>query len=151
MYLLCCASVTQSCPTLCDPVDCSPPGTSVHGDSPGKNTGVGCHDFLQKIFLLGLPNPGIKTRSPALQADYLLSESWEKPNNTAVGSLSLLLGWLLPNPEIESGSPALLVDFLSEQWMKHIKHTKKNQDFIIKVRKKSSVMFEDNKCIDSLF
>ena len=28
---------------LCDPVDCSPPGSSVHGDSPGKNTRVGCH------------------------------------------------------------------------------------------------------------
>ena len=28
---LCCAFITQSCPTLCDPVDCSPPGSSVHG------------------------------------------------------------------------------------------------------------------------
>ena len=37
--------------TLCDPVDCSPPGSSVHGDSAGKkNTGVGCHAFLQGIF-----------------------------------------------------------------------------------------------------
>ena len=42
--------VTQTCPTLCDPVDCSPPGSSVHGDSPGKNTGVGCHALLQGIF-----------------------------------------------------------------------------------------------------
>ena len=42
--------VTQSCPTLCDPMDCSPPGSSVHGDSPGKNTKVGCHAFLQGIF-----------------------------------------------------------------------------------------------------
>ena len=41
----------QSCPTLCDPMDCSPPGSSVHGDSPGKNTGVGCHFLLQGIFL----------------------------------------------------------------------------------------------------
>ena len=32
--------VTQSCLTLCDPMDCSPPGYSVHGDSPSKNTGV---------------------------------------------------------------------------------------------------------------
>ena len=39
-----------SCPTLCDPMDCSPPGSSVHGDSPGKNTGVGCHALLQGIF-----------------------------------------------------------------------------------------------------
>ena len=32
------------------PMDCSTPGSSVHGDSPGKNTGVGCHAFLQGIF-----------------------------------------------------------------------------------------------------
>ena len=42
--------VTRSCPTLCDPTDCSPPGSSVHGDSPGKNTRVGCHALLQGIF-----------------------------------------------------------------------------------------------------
>ena len=32
-------------------MDCSPPGSSVPGDSPGKNTGVGCHALLQGIFL----------------------------------------------------------------------------------------------------
>ena len=42
--------VTQSCPTHCDLMDCSPPGSSVRGDSPGKNTGVGCRAFLQGIF-----------------------------------------------------------------------------------------------------
>ena len=57
--------VAQSCPTLCDPMDCSLPGSSVHGDSPGKNIGVGCHALLQE----NLPNPGIEPRSPALQAD----------------------------------------------------------------------------------
>ena len=36
--------------TLCKPLDCSPPGSCVHGDSPGKNTGVGCHTLLQRIF-----------------------------------------------------------------------------------------------------
>ena len=40
--------VFQSCMTLCDPMDCSPPGSSVHVRSPGKNTGVSCHAFLQK-------------------------------------------------------------------------------------------------------
>ena len=40
-YVLC--LIAQSCLTLCDPMDCSPPGSSVHGDSPGKNSGVGCH------------------------------------------------------------------------------------------------------------
>ena len=41
---------SRSCPTLCDPMDCSPPGSSVHGIFPGKNIGVGCHFFLQGIF-----------------------------------------------------------------------------------------------------
>ena len=43
--------VTQSCPTLCDPMDCSPPGSSVHGiNSPGNNSGVDFHFLLQRIF-----------------------------------------------------------------------------------------------------
>ena len=42
--------VAQLCPTLFDPMDCSLPGSSVHADSPGKNTGVGCHTLLQGIF-----------------------------------------------------------------------------------------------------
>ena len=37
---------------LCSPMNCSPSGSSVHGDSPGKNTGVGCHFLLQGIFPL---------------------------------------------------------------------------------------------------
>ena len=52
-YLIHCvpAKFLQLCPTLCDPMDFSLPGSSVHGDSPGKNTGVGCHALLQGIFL----------------------------------------------------------------------------------------------------
>ena len=42
--------VAQMCPTFCDPMDCSQSGYSVHGNSPGKNTGVGCHVLLQGIF-----------------------------------------------------------------------------------------------------
>ena len=45
-----CAKSFQLCTTLCDPVDCSPPGSSVHGDSPGNNTGVDCYALLQGIF-----------------------------------------------------------------------------------------------------
>ena len=49
--------VAQSCLTLCDPMDCSQPGSSAHGDSPGKNTGVGCHALLQGIFPTQGSNP----------------------------------------------------------------------------------------------
>ena len=63
-----CVLSHSSCLILCDLLDCSPPGSSVHGDSPGKNTGVGCHSLLQGI------HPGTKPRSQALQADSLLCE-----------------------------------------------------------------------------
>ena len=39
--------VAQSCPTLRDPMDCSLPGSSIHGIFPGKSTGVGCHCLLE--------------------------------------------------------------------------------------------------------
>ena len=77
--------VAQSCPTLWNPMNCSLPGSFVHGDSPSKNTGVGC------CALPGdLPTPGIKPRSPTLQADFLPTEPPGKPKNTEVGSLSFL-------------------------------------------------------------
>jgi len=40
-------------------MDCNPPGSSVHGDSPGKNTGEGCHVLLQGIFPTQGSNPGL--------------------------------------------------------------------------------------------
>ena len=82
------------CPTLCNSMGCNPPGSSVRGDSPGKNTrvsghvlntGVGCHPPPGD-----LPNSGIEPRSPTLPADSLSSEPPGKSKNTGVGSLSLL-------------------------------------------------------------
>ena len=49
--ILCYAKLLQSCLILCDLMDCSPSGSSVHGDSPGKNTRVGCHFLLQIILV----------------------------------------------------------------------------------------------------
>ena len=46
--------VAQSCLTLYNPMDCSLPGSSVHGDSPGKNTREGCNFLLQGV----LPTQG---------------------------------------------------------------------------------------------
>ena len=55
---MCVCLVAQSCLTLCDPMDHSPLGSSVHGDSPGKNTGVGCHAQPGIFPTQGL-NPGL--------------------------------------------------------------------------------------------
>ena len=41
-------------------MDCSPLGTSVHQDSPGKNTGVGCYALLQCIFPTQGLNPSLR-------------------------------------------------------------------------------------------
>ena len=75
--------VTQVCLTLCNAMDCSPPGTSVHGDSPGKNTGVGSLSLLQDLslclrlkqlfwpgcapFVTLVPWPGIEPMPPAVK------------------------------------------------------------------------------------
>ena len=88
-------------------MDCSLPGSSVPGDSPGENTKSGCHALPPGDLL----NPGIESRAPALQVDSLLSEPPGKPMNTGVGTLSLLQSDL-PNPGIEPGSLALQADSL---------------------------------------
>ena len=79
--------VTQLCLTLCDPMDCNPSGSSVHGESPQEHwSGLPCPPPGD------LPNPGIEPRSPTLQVDSLPAEPQEKPKNTGVGRLSLLQG-----------------------------------------------------------
>ena len=84
---------------LCNSMNCSPPSSSVHRDSPGKNTRVGCYTFLQGIF----PTQGSNTcRSLTLQADSLSIEPPQKPMNTGVGSLSLLQG-IIPTQVLKQG------------------------------------------------
>ena len=85
--------VTQSCLTSCDPIDCSLPGSSVHGDSPGKNTGVRNLSSLQGIFPTQGSNPGLPHCGQILP-----SEPPGKPKNIGVGSLSLLQG-IFPTQE----------------------------------------------------
>ena len=62
------AKSLQSCPTLCDPIDGSPPGSPRPWDSPGKNTGVGCHFLLQCV--------KVKSESEAAQSCRLLATPW---------------------------------------------------------------------------
>ena len=64
--------------TLCDPMNYSSPGSSVHGIIQAKNSGVGCHAFLQGIF----PTQGSKPNllSPALAGGFFTtSTTWEAP------------------------------------------------------------------------
>ena len=59
LHVCMCAELLQLCPTLCDPMDCSPPGSSIHGDSTGQNIRVGCHALLHGIFPTQGSNPGL--------------------------------------------------------------------------------------------
>ena len=67
--------VAQLCPTLCDPMDYSPPGSSVHGIFQAR-----VMDGLPFPSPGDLPNPEIEPESPALQADSLPSKPPGKPN-----------------------------------------------------------------------
>ena len=69
-----CVLVAQSCPILCDPMDCSPPGSSVYGIIQARVL-----EWVAISFSGYLPNPGIKPGSPTLQSDCLPSESPGKP------------------------------------------------------------------------
>ena len=122
--------VTQSCPTLCDPMDCSLPGFSGGAwNSPGQNIGVGSSSLLQRIFptqglnpgLLhcrwilsvwvtrearvaipfpsDLPDPGIKPRSPAMQADTLLSELFKQCQEAETIFISHFIDETIQGPE----------------------------------------------------
>ena len=67
--------VTQPCPTLCDPMDHSPPGSSVHRDPAEREYRRGLPSPPPE----DLPDPGIEPGSPALQADSLPAELPGKP------------------------------------------------------------------------
>ena len=57
LYVRC--LVAQSCPALCDPVDCSPPGSSVHGILQARTLEWGSLSLLQRIFPTQGLNPGL--------------------------------------------------------------------------------------------
>ena len=61
--------VAQSCLTLCDPMGCSPPGSSVHGILQARIL-----EWVAISFSRGSSRPRDQIRSPALQADTLISE-----------------------------------------------------------------------------
>ena len=70
-----CVSVAQSCPTLCDLMDCSPPGSSVRGILQARILVWAAIPFSR-----GSSRPGIEPEFSALQADSLPSEPPGKPN-----------------------------------------------------------------------
>ena len=98
--------VAKSGLTLCDSMDCSPPGSSVHGDSPGNNTEVGCHALLQGIFPIQGLKPGLPHCRRILyhlshQGSPIIPEWVAYPFSRAISDTG-----------IKPGSPELQVDSL---------------------------------------
>ena len=132
--------VAKSCHS-CDPMDCRPPGSSVHG-------------IFQAGILSGLPfpppgdlpNPGIEPRSPALQADSLPTELWGKfksldspwnfpGQNTGVGSHSLFQG-IFPTQGSNPGFPhcrQILYQLSHQESPKDREHSRKRIQYWLNV------------------
>ena len=111
--------VTQSCPTLCDLMDCT-----VHGILQAR-----IPEWVTFPFSRGSSNPGIQPKSPTLQADSLPAELREKPKNTGVGSLSLLQQ-LFPIQELNRGllhCRRILYQLSYQRSMAIVKNTRKNK------------------------
>ena len=108
--------VAQLCLTLCNPMDCSLPGSSVHGIFQGKNTGVSWHFLLQGIFPNLRSNPHLLCL-PELAARFFTT------GNTWMGSVAIPI--LSPEDVLDSGielgSPAFQADSVPSEPPKKLK------------------------------
>ena len=119
MYIAAAAAKSlQLCLTLCNTIDCSPPGSSVHGDSPGENTGVGCHALLSsqprdqaQVSCIAGRFLTVCSLARSLASVAPVVSNSAKPKNTGVGSLSPVQGIFLTQKS-NPGSPALQTDSL---------------------------------------
>ena len=104
---------SESCSVVSDSL--RPHGLYSPWNSPGQNTGVSSLPLLQG----NLPNPGIEPRSPALKANSLPAEPQGKPNNTGVGSLSLL--WWKSWPRNRTGVSCIAGGYFTNWAIRKVK------------------------------
>ena len=96
--------VVQLCPTVCDPMDYSPPDSSVCGNSPGQNIGVGFHALFQRIF----PTQGSNSGLPHCR--WILYCLSHQGNQRILEWAACPSSGEPPDPGIQPGPPALQVD-----------------------------------------
>ena len=94
------AKSLQSCQTLCNPIEGSSPGSPRPWDSPGKNTGVGCHFHLQCM--------KVKRESEVAESCPTLPTPWtaahQAPLSMGFSRQEYWSGVPLPSPELTLGS-----------------------------------------------
>ena len=97
LFLLCCSYccclVTKSCPTLCNPMDYTPPGSSVHGILQAR-----IPEWVAMPSPGDLPNPEIKPRSPALAGGFFTTEHLESLYCQLINFLTLKGSCCSPRP-----------------------------------------------------
>ena len=132
LSLLCCCSVSQSCTTLCEPMDCSPAGSSVHGilqtrilewvaipfsrgsSWPRDRIPVSCiaGRFCTILAIMKLKfskNNGASLvaqrlkRLPAMWENWVQSLGWEDPLEKEMATHSSILAWRIPWTEEPGG------------------------------------------------
>ena len=89
--------IAQSCLTLCDPMDCSPPGSSIHGILQARVL-----EWVAIPFSRGSSQPRDRTGVSCIAGRFFTSLATGKPQNTGVGSLSFLQG-IFPTQELNQG------------------------------------------------
>ena len=102
--------VSQSCPTLCDPMDYSLPGSFVHGILQAR-----LHEWVAVPFSRGFPSTGIEPGSPALQVDSLPAERPGKSKYGEEGNGNSLQYSCLKNPTDREAWQGL-VHGLARRW-----------------------------------
>ena len=98
------SEVAQSCPTLRNPLDCSLPGSSIHGIFQAR-VGVGCHCLLLYLSYFGV-------HVHALSLDW--SNWWTRPRRTCLGSCQSTVASPLSLPDF-------VVFLLEHTWSLHLK------------------------------
>ena len=114
------SEVAQSYLTLCDPVDCSPPGSSVHGILQARTL-----EWVAISFFRGSSRPGISCIASGFFTNWVIREAhshriWaplsvEFSRQEYWSRLPLSSPGDFPNPGIEPGSPALQADSLPSE------------------------------------
>ena len=132
---------------LWDPMDCSLPSSSVHGDSPGKNTGVGCHALLQGIFPMQGSNPGLPHCRWILYhpKQYWLVRDFSKVARSKINSIQIPIAFdfaiIIKFPYKIA---FLYISKINSIWFCH-KYKISLQNFFIVIAKSNAVDFADIK------
>ena len=89
------SEVAQLCPALSNPMDCSPPGSSIHGIFPGKSTAVGCHCYPLHYSWASLAAQLVKNPH-AMWETWVPSLGWEDPLEIGKATHSSILALRIP-------------------------------------------------------